>query len=55
MIELEHGLRGVCVHVCQHTGIRVHAIDWRDNRRGYAQILKIRLKPTLEVRKWQMN
>jgi hypothetical protein len=22
------------VHVCQCTGIRVHAIDWRDSRRG---------------------
>gem|GEM_PF-2267400 len=24
------------VHVCQCAGIRVHAIDWRDSRRGHA-------------------
>jgi hypothetical protein len=23
------------VHVCQCAGIRVHAIDWRDSRRGF--------------------
>ncbi|VVB90595.1 Uncharacterised protein [uncultured archaeon] len=34
----QHGLRGVLVHVCQRTGISVHAIDWRDSRRGYARI-----------------
>ena len=35
---IRQGLRPLrtLVHVCQCAGIRVHAIDWRDSRRGHA-------------------
>ena len=37
-VGIRQGLRPLRtpVHVCQCAGIRVHAIDWRDSRRGHA-------------------